>query len=97
MQQAKSSALRRHGLASEQLVEPSRQEREASVHPEHAQLNKAASVRERIINNRAPQDDCDNIIERRRHNMVMVQLEATTSTEAGATTAQRIEALHPSH
>jgi hypothetical protein len=30
-------------------------------------------------------------------NMVTVQLEATTSTEAGATTAQRIEALHPSH
>jgi hypothetical protein len=30
-------------------------------------------------------------------NMVTVQLEATTSTEAGATTARRIEALHPSH
>jgi hypothetical protein len=29
--------------------------------------------------------------------MVTVQLEATTSTEAGVTTAQRIEALHPSH
>jgi hypothetical protein len=29
--------------------------------------------------------------------MVTVQLEATTSTEAGATTARRIEALHPSH
>jgi hypothetical protein len=27
-------------------------------------------------------------------NMVTVQLEATTSTEAGATTARRIEALH---
>jgi hypothetical protein len=30
-------------------------------------------------------------------NMVTVQLEATTSTEAGATTARRIGALHPSH
>jgi hypothetical protein len=30
-------------------------------------------------------------------NMVTVQLEATTSIEAGATTARRIEALHPSH
>jgi hypothetical protein len=30
-------------------------------------------------------------------SMVMVQLEATTSIEAGATTAQKIEALHPSH
>jgi hypothetical protein len=30
-------------------------------------------------------------------NMVTVQLEATTSTEADATTAQKIEALHPSH
>jgi hypothetical protein len=30
-------------------------------------------------------------------NTVMMQLEATTSTEAGATTAQKIEALHPSH
>jgi hypothetical protein len=30
-------------------------------------------------------------------NMVTVQLEATTSTEAGATTARRIEALPPSH
>jgi hypothetical protein len=30
-------------------------------------------------------------------NTVTVQLEATMSTEAGATTAQKIEALHPSH
>jgi hypothetical protein len=30
-------------------------------------------------------------------NMVMVQLEATTSTGAGATTAEKIESLHPSH
>jgi hypothetical protein len=30
-------------------------------------------------------------------NMVAVQLEATTSTGAGATIARRIEALHPSH
>jgi hypothetical protein len=30
-------------------------------------------------------------------NMVTMQLEATTSTEADAMTAQRIEALHPSH
>jgi hypothetical protein len=29
--------------------------------------------------------------------VVTVQLEATTSTEAGATTARRIEACHPSH
>jgi hypothetical protein len=29
--------------------------------------------------------------------VVTVQLEATMSTGAGATTAQRIEALHPSH
>jgi hypothetical protein len=36
MQQAESSALRRRGLASEQPAEPSRQERETSVHPEHA-------------------------------------------------------------
>jgi hypothetical protein len=30
-------------------------------------------------------------------NMVTVQLKVTTSTEAGATIARRIEALHPSH
>jgi hypothetical protein len=30
-------------------------------------------------------------------SMVMVQLEATTSTEAGATRARRIGALHLSH
>jgi hypothetical protein len=30
-------------------------------------------------------------------NMVTVQLEATTSIGVGATTAQKIEALHPSH
>jgi hypothetical protein len=30
-------------------------------------------------------------------NMVTVQLEATTSIEAGATIAQRIKALHPIH
>jgi hypothetical protein len=30
-------------------------------------------------------------------NTVTVQLEATTSIGAGATTAQRIEALRPSH
>jgi hypothetical protein len=29
--------------------------------------------------------------------VMMVQLEATTSTGAGATTARRIEALHSSH
>jgi hypothetical protein len=30
-------------------------------------------------------------------NTVTAPLEATTSTEAGATTARKIEALHPSH
>jgi hypothetical protein len=30
-------------------------------------------------------------------SVVMVQLEVTTSTGAGAKTARRIEALHPSH
>jgi hypothetical protein len=52
MQHAKSSTSRRRGLALEQPAEPSRQEREASVHPEHAQWNKAVSVRERIVDNR---------------------------------------------
>jgi hypothetical protein len=66
--QAESSTLRRRGLASKQPAEPSRQEREASVHPEHApQRNKAASVRERIVDNREPRDARDNITERRRH------------------------------
>jgi hypothetical protein len=37
IQQAKSSASRHHGLASEQPVEPSRQETEASVHPAREQ------------------------------------------------------------
>jgi tyrosyl-tRNA synthetase len=36
MQQAESLSSRRRRLASEQPMEPSRQEREASVHPEHA-------------------------------------------------------------
>jgi hypothetical protein len=36
MQQAESSASRRREPTSERLVEPSRQEREASVHPEPA-------------------------------------------------------------
>jgi hypothetical protein len=84
IQQAESSASRQRGFASKQPTEPSRQEREASVHPKHAQRNKAASVRERII-------------ERQRHKHGDVQLEATTSKEAGATTTQRIKALQPSH
>jgi hypothetical protein len=46
MQQAESSASRRRGLASEQPAEPSRQEREASVYPKHAQRNKAVYVTE---------------------------------------------------
>jgi hypothetical protein len=55
MQQAESSASRHHGLAPEQPAEPSRQEKEASVHPEPAPRgNRAASVRERIIDNREP-------------------------------------------
>jgi hypothetical protein len=55
MQQAESSASRRCSLASEQPAKPSRQEKEASVHPEPApRRNKAASVRERIVNNREP-------------------------------------------
>jgi hypothetical protein len=41
--------------------------REASVHPERAQRNKAVSIRERIIDNHEPRDACDNIIERRSH------------------------------
>jgi hypothetical protein len=41
-------------------------EREALVHPEHAQRNKAASVRECIVDNREPRDTRDNINERRR-------------------------------
>jgi hypothetical protein len=49
MQQAKSSASRRRELALEHPAEPPRQEREASVHPEHAQRNKAVSVRECIV------------------------------------------------
>jgi hypothetical protein len=44
MQQAESSASRRHGLASEQPDEPSRQEIEASVHPEHANGTRRPSV-----------------------------------------------------
>ena len=36
MQQAENSASRRRGLALEQPTEPSRQEKEASVHPEPA-------------------------------------------------------------
>jgi hypothetical protein len=66
MQQAESSTSRRRGLASEQPAEPSHQEREASVHPEHAQWNKAASVRECIIDNHEPRDARDNIVERQR-------------------------------
>jgi hypothetical protein len=66
MQQAESSASRRHGPASEQLAEPSRQEREASVHPEHAQQNGAAPVLESIIDNREPRDARDNIVVQRR-------------------------------
>jgi hypothetical protein len=55
MQQAKISTSRRRGLASEQPAEPSRQEREASVHPGHAPLqNKATSIHERIIDNCEP-------------------------------------------
>jgi hypothetical protein len=46
---------------------PNRREREASVHPKPApQQNKAASIRERIIDNREPRDARDNINERRR-------------------------------
>jgi hypothetical protein len=41
--------------------------KEASVHPEPApRRNKAASVRERIIDNREPLDARDNINERRK-------------------------------
>jgi hypothetical protein len=66
MQQAESSALRRRGLASEKPAEPSRHEKEASVHPEPApQGNRAAPVCERVINNHEPQDSRDDINERR--------------------------------
>jgi hypothetical protein len=67
MQQVESSASRQRGLASEQPAEPSRQEREALVHPEHTQRNNAASVHERIVNNCEPRDTRDNITERWRH------------------------------
>jgi hypothetical protein len=68
MQQAESFASRHHGLASEQPMEPSRHEKETSVHPEPApQQNKAAPVRERVIDNREPRDTHDDINECRRH------------------------------
>jgi hypothetical protein len=91
LQQAKSSALRRCGAASGQPVEPSRQEKEASVHPEPApQGNKAAPVYERIIDNREPRDVRNDINERRRLKAMTVHPEATTCTGEGDMTTQRI-------
>jgi hypothetical protein len=98
MQQVESSASRRRGLASEQPAEPSRQEREASVHPEHAPSETRrplfVNASSTTVNLEMPVTTSPNTGGVR---VVMVRLEATTSTGAGATTAWRIEALHPSH
>jgi hypothetical protein len=62
MQQAESSASRHRGLASEQPAEPSRQKKEASVHPELAPRgNKAAPIREHIVDNCEPRDAHNDI------------------------------------
>jgi hypothetical protein len=97
MQQAESSASRRRGLASEQPTEPSRQEREVSVHPKHAQRNNATSIVNALsttVNLKMPVTTSSSV---GGANTVTVQLEATTTIEAGTMTAQKIEVLHPSH
>jgi hypothetical protein len=67
MQQAESSASRHHGFTLEQPMGPSRQEKEASVHPEPAPWrDKAVSVRDHVVDNHEPRDACDDINERRR-------------------------------
>jgi hypothetical protein len=98
MQQAESSASRRRGLASKQPAEPSRQEREALVHPEPAPSGTrrplSVNASSTTANLEMPVTTSTSAVGVR---VVMVQLEATTSTGAGATTARRIEARHPSH
>ena len=67
VQQAKSSASRRRGGASELLTAPPRQDREASVHPEPAR----ASVVNRVPllrNRREAQDEHEVAGRRRRHD-----------------------------
>jgi hypothetical protein len=55
LQQAESFASRHRRVASEHPAEPSGQEKEASIHPKPTpQGNKAASVRERIVDSREP-------------------------------------------
>jgi hypothetical protein len=56
-----------------------------------------ASIRERIIDNRKPRDARDNINERRRRKSGDGAARGYHEHRAGATTARRIEALHPSH
>jgi hypothetical protein len=79
-------------------VEPSQQEKEASVHPEPAPRgNKAASVHECVVDNHEPRDARNDINERRRRKSGDGAIEATTSTKAGVTTARKIVARHLSH
>jgi hypothetical protein len=64
MRQAESSASRHRRLASKQPAEPSWQEKEASVHSESAPRGgKAATVCERVVDNREPRDTCDDFNE----------------------------------
>jgi hypothetical protein len=98
MQQAESSASRRRGLASEQPTEPSQQERERPRFipstPNGTRRPLSVKASSTTVNLEIPVTTSSSD---GGANMVTVQLEATTSTEAGATTARRIEALHPSH
>jgi hypothetical protein len=100
MQQAESSASRRRELASELPVEPSRQEREreALVHPEHAPNGTrrplSVSASSTTVNLEMPVTTSTSAGGVR---VVTVQLKATMSIGAGATTTRRIEALHSSH
>jgi transposase len=65
-QQAKSSASRRRGAATEKCPEPARNERDVSVNQEPPpQGKKTVPIQERLINNREPRDAHNEINEHR--------------------------------
>jgi hypothetical protein len=97
MQQAESSASRRREPASERLVEPSRQERERPWFipslPGEIGRRLSLSTSPTTVNLETPVATSSSAA---RAKTVMVWLEVTVCTEASATTAQKIIALHPS-
>jgi len=93
-QQAKSSASRRRGAATEKRVEPARNEREVSVHQRAPPRGrKTAPIQENLVNNQQRHDARHDINEYRRRWHGDAEERGYSAHRGARTTATRTEWL----